>query len=58
MQRIFKAISLGIITALLGAFVYFFVSGFELEESLGLDTLFKARSSINAPADSIVALLV
>lgn len=57
MQRIFKAISLGIVTALLGAFVYFFVSGFELEESIGLDTLFKARGPIKAPTDSVVVAI-
>ena len=54
MHRIFKAIGLGVVTALLGAFVYFFVSGFELEESLGLDTLFKVRGPINPSNDSVI----
>lgn len=57
MQRLFKAISLGIVTALLGAFVYFFLSGFELEESIGLDALFKARGPIKPPVDSVVVAI-
>lgn len=57
MHRLFKAFALGIVTALLGAFVYFFVSGFELEESLGLDTLFKIRGPIQPPADSVVVAI-
>ena len=57
MQRIFKAISLGVVTALLGAFVYFFVSGYELEEYMGLDTLFKVRGPINTPTDSVVVAI-
>lgn len=54
MHRSVKAINLGIVTALLGAFVYFFLFGYELEENLGLDTLFKIRGSISAPEDSVV----
>jgi len=57
MHRIFKSTTLGIITAFLGAFVYFFVNGFELEEGLGLNTLFKIRGSINAPTDSVVVAI-
>ena len=57
MQRIFKATSLGVVTALLGAFVYFALSGFELEESLGLDTLFKARGPVKPPTDSVVVAI-
>lgn len=54
MRRSFKAINLGIITALLGGFVTLFVSGYELEENLGLNTLFKMRGSITTPTDSAV----
>ena len=54
MQRVLKAVSLGIITALLGAVVYFLLSGFELEENLGLDVLFKLRGKIEAPKDTVI----
>ena len=57
MQRIFKAISLGIVTALLGVFVYFFFYGYELEEYMGLDTLFKVRGPIITPTDSVVVAI-
>lgn len=57
MNRMFKAVSLGIVTALLGAFIYFFVAGFELEESMGLDALFKVRGPIAAPIDSVVVAI-
>lgn len=54
MQRILKAISLGIITASLGVFSYFFLSSYELEENLGLDTLFKIRGSIPTQDNSVI----
>ncbi|MCW8899831.1 MAG: adenylate/guanylate cyclase domain-containing protein [Gammaproteobacteria bacterium] len=54
MRRVFKAINLGIITAVLGALVYFFAFGYELEENFGLDVLFKVRGSIATPDDSVV----
>ena len=57
MGRSFKAINLGVVTALFGVLVYFFVSGFELEEKLGLDTLFKVRGSISVPDDSVVVAI-
>jgi len=57
MHRSIKAITLGIVTAFLGVFIYFFAFGFELERSLGLDTLFKTRGSIAAPSDSVVVAI-
>lgn len=57
MQRTFKAISLGVITAFLGVFAYLFLSGYELEENLGLDTLFKIRGSITVPNDSVIVAI-
>ncbi len=57
MRRSFKAINLGIVTALLGALVYFFAFGYELEENLGLNTLFKIRGSVTAPDDSVIVAI-
>ena len=54
MRRSFKAINLGVMTAILGAVVYFFAFGYELEEKFGLDILFKVRGSIASPDDSVV----
>ena len=57
MRRSFKAINLGIFTAFLGAFVYFFAFGYELEEKFGLDILFKIRGSIATPEESVVVAI-
>lgn len=57
MRRSFKAINLGIVTALLGGFIYLFFSGYELEENLGLNTLFKIRGSITTPTDSAIVAI-
>lgn len=54
MRRSFKAINLGVLTAILGAFVYFFSFGYELEEKFGLDMLFEVRGSIPSPNDSVI----
>ena len=54
MQRVLKAASLGLIIALLGTTIYFLFSGFELEENLGLDVLFKLRGKIEAPEETVI----
>lgn len=57
MRLSFKAINLGLITVIIGALVYFFAFGYELEEKLGLDILFKVRGSIASPNDSVVVAI-
>lgn len=54
MHLSFKATSIGVMTAVLGVLVYFFLFGYELEEKIGLDTLFKLRGSITAPSSSVI----
>lgn len=57
MRLSFKAINLGIVTAILGVFVYFFLHGYELEEKVGLDALFKLRGNLAAPTSSVVVAI-
>jgi len=57
MGRSLKAINLGILTAVLGAVVYFFAFGYELEENFGLDMLFKVRGKVAMPEDAVVVAI-
>lgn len=57
MQAIFKSTILGSIVATIGLLSFWLVPGYDLEENLGLELLFKVRGSRPAP-DNVVIIAI
>ena len=57
MSRLYKAIVVGLFTGILGLIISLTPFGFDLEEDLGLDLLFKLRGQREVPAEIIIVTM-
>ena len=54
MSRLSKALTVGLLTAIMGLLVSLLPVGLDVEEHLGLDLLFKLRGAMKVPSDVII----